>query len=152
MSDGSVTVGNPSWVTLNKTSGSIPPFTGTDTVTVTVKADGVQGLNIVALRFNTDCPSFPRQLREIRFTDAAWGPPCTVQCNTPFADADADGDVDLDDFGSFQQKYSGAGAINAFDLVARCFDHNNDTHIDATDFSSFVACANRANVPANPCP
>jgi len=62
-------------------------------------------------------------------------------CHDPFADADGDHDVDLNDFGAFQTCYTGnTGTI--VDLACRCFDHNGDNHINEMDFNAFNACAN----------
>ena len=69
-------------------------------------------------------------------------------CNDPFADADDDHDVDMDDFGAFQACYTGQT-----DLIAqsscRCFDRNGDNHVEEQDFNAFRNCANRAGLLAD---
>jgi hypothetical protein len=66
-------------------------------------------------------------------------------CNEPFADADGDSDVDMDDFGAFQLCYTGANP--GIGTLCGCFDRQKDDDIDAVDFNAFIECATRANVP-----
>jgi hypothetical protein len=65
-------------------------------------------------------------------------------CPMPFADVDHDGDVDQDDFGDFQLCYNGDGAVPT---GCACFDRNNDSKVNATDFTSFGNCWTGPNVP-----
>ncbi len=71
----------------------------------------------------------------------------TVVCSRPFADADRDGDVDMDDFAVFQGCYTGPGRRSSG--ACHCFDHSADGAIDATEFMAFKACASGPGVPAN---
>jgi hypothetical protein len=77
---------------------------------------------------------------------------CPLVCNVPFADSDADSDVDLDDFGAFQRCFTGpAGTV---DGDCRCFDRPEegfpagDGDVDQADFDAFINCASRAAVPS----
>lgn len=64
--------------------------------------------------------------------------PC-VQCNTPWADADGDSDVDVVDFGIFQSCLT----IGGTEILpgCECMDTNGDSGIDADDLANFAACA-----------
>jgi hypothetical protein len=80
---------------------------------------------------------------------------CGLTCSNPFADADNDNDVDLDDFAAFQRCYGGSGVVVSGDCI--CFDRpelpefpDGDGDVDLTDFNAFSACGSRANVPS-PC-
>lgn len=118
--------------------------------------------------------AYPPRIDLIRVTDAraddlnpgAAGPVTTEidgvivlpdlrECPTPFADADRDGDVDMDDFGAFQRCSSGTNLFNTSPECA-CFDRDGDGDADSSamfgelsDFDRFMLCATRANVPAN---
>ena len=73
-------------------------------------------------------------------------------CATPFADSDADGDVDQDDFNEFQACYTGPGPATVVGLC-RCFDQHagpNDPDVDEDDYGAFEACASGPDVPADP--
>ncbi len=67
-------------------------------------------------------------------------------CPRPFADADADGDVDQDDFGTFQTCYTGA-PTSGVPAGCECLNHNGDQGIDGSDFAEFDKCYTGANVP-----
>ncbi len=78
-------------------------------------------------------------------------------CNDPFADADADGDVDGVDFALFQLCSSGSG--NAYPTGAgfeycQCFDRDGvdgpDGDVDQGDFAAFAGCSSGPDVPADP--
>jgi hypothetical protein len=71
-----------------------------------------------------------------------------LDCNDPFADADEDGDVDMDDFGEFQLCFSGPDGNVA--AGCGCYDRNGDGHISQPDFEAWRLCASGAEVPANP--
>jgi hypothetical protein len=74
-----------------------------------------------------------------------------LPCNTPFADADADGDVDDEDFAVFQLCYTGAaGPIPTNPDYCGCLDRNNDTTINQNDFAAFEDCASGPDVPWAP--
>jgi hypothetical protein len=73
---------------------------------------------------------------------------CKPPCPQPFADRDADGDVDMLDFAELQRCYALAPAT--YDPTCECLDYNNDTHIDVNDVSMFVACGSGPGIPANP--
>ncbi len=62
-----------------------------------------------------------------------------TDCPDPFADADKDNDVDMDDFGGFQRCLSGFGGGIPFGCG--CFDHDHNISIDANDFTAFNGCA-----------
>lgn len=68
-------------------------------------------------------------------------------CGNPFADADRDGDVDMDDFGAFQRCYTGTGGTASGACI--CFARE-DTDVDDVDLSVFLNCATRAGVKAAP--
>jgi len=71
-------------------------------------------------------------------------------CNDPFADADADGDVDQDDFAKFQACFTGQGG--GVPEGCACFDREpigGDDDIDTLDFGVFEACASGPAIPAN---
>jgi hypothetical protein len=87
--------------------------------------------------------------------------PPFVPCSEPFADMDADGDVDQADFAIFQLCYTGALApgSNVLSLVCACADLGDDDNniipdrdgdIDAFDASAFESCATGPGIPANP--
>jgi hypothetical protein len=84
-------------------------------------------------------------------SSCALGDTCPIVCGVPFADDDADGDVDMDDFGAFQRCFSGEGAVVSGGC--QCFDRPEegfpagDDDVDQTDFTAFTNCASRANVP-----
>lgn len=65
--------------------------------------------------------------------------PCYVGCNWPFADADADGDVDQTDFGIFQTCFTITGAVLP-EPACHCFDRAGDEYIDAADLEQFMNC------------
>ncbi len=69
-------------------------------------------------------------------------------CNEPFADADGDSDVDVDDFGSFQRCFT--GAIGGASPNCACFDRQQDGDIDNFDFNAFSDCKTGANIPWEP--
>lgn len=64
-----------------------------------------------------------------------------------WADSDADGDVDIDDFGKFQACFTG-GQPTIPD-GCRCMDHVPGNGIDTADYDAFVACVTRSNVPTD---
>ncbi len=74
-------------------------------------------------------------------------------CSRPFADADADGDVDQADFAVWQTCFTGSGGtIPADPPYCRCFDRdspNGDGDIDLQDYVLFEACASGAGIPAS---
>jgi hypothetical protein len=72
-------------------------------------------------------------------------------CNTPFADADGDGDVDQNDFAGFQSCITLAGdPSGAFDSTAcGCFDRDGDQDVDHDDFVPFFLCGSGPAIPAD---
>ncbi|MGQ9651347.1 MAG: hypothetical protein ACUVXJ_14660 [Phycisphaerae bacterium] len=74
-------------------------------------------------------------------------------CSSPFADADADGDVDQVDFAVWQTCFTGSGGTFPADPpYCRCFDRdspNGDGDIDLQDYVLFEACASGPGIPAN---
>ncbi len=78
-----------------------------------------------------------------------WSPLTPPGCPNPFADYDADADVDQADFARFQLCYTGPTQP----IVAnecRCFDSNNDNYIDQIDAFAFEVCASGPGVAADP--
>jgi hypothetical protein len=69
-----------------------------------------------------------------------------ICCPDPFADADVDGDVDLDDFAALQT------CINPDTVPAgcECFNRDGDTDVDRLDFEAFQACATGSMIPFDP--
>ncbi len=65
-----------------------------------------------------------------------------------WADRDADGDVDADDFGGFQICYSGPGG--GVSGTCKCFNRDNDNDVDVDDLTAFTNCVTGANVPYGP--
>ncbi len=65
-----------------------------------------------------------------------------------WADRDADGDVDPDDFGGFQICYSGPGG--GVSGTCKCFNRDNDNDVDVDDLTAFTNCVTGANVPYGP--
>ncbi|MHC4442043.1 MAG: hypothetical protein ACYTF1_04675 [Planctomycetota bacterium] len=72
----------------------------------------------------------------------------TTCCPNPFADTDEDGDVDQDDFASFQICYTGSGG--GVPLNCECFNRDSDNDIDHEDYVKFQDCAGGPNIPATP--
>jgi len=77
-------------------------------------------------------------------------------CPTPWADADADTDVDQVDFGMWQACFSGNGKDHPDRKECKCFDRIDDTgaqggdgDIDITDFDWFASCYTGPAVPMN---
>lgn len=66
-------------------------------------------------------------------------------CPMPFADADHDGDVDLDDFGRLQTCLT--GTARGVPPGCGCFERNNNHGIDAGDIAAFMECVTGSNVP-----
>jgi hypothetical protein len=80
-------------------------------------------------------------------TDFSVTPFAFLLCKSPFADADGDQDVDMDDFGVFQTCYSGSDPRPSTPAYCFCFDRDTNSRIDETDFAAFTACATGAGVP-----
>jgi hypothetical protein len=76
----------------------------------------------------------------IRYLPARWGYESTP--NTPITipagrgDCDADGDVDLSDFGRFQLCF-GDGDSGRLPPDCRCVDYDGDNEVDLNDFAEF---------------
>jgi hypothetical protein len=71
------------------------------------------------------------------------------ECGVPWADADADSDVDLLDFAAWQScPQSGAPPADR----CLCFDRNGNHAVDGDDLASFAACLNAGgpDIPASP--
>jgi len=77
-------------------------------------------------------------------------------CYSPFADTDADGDVDQADFSVFQLCYTGeGGTIPLEPAYCDCFDVDGpggmpDGDIDQADLGHFEACASGPGIPDDP--
>lgn len=66
----------------------------------------------------------------------------TPACNVPFADTNTDGDVDQEDFGKFQECFSGdRQPLNSEDGYCTCLDRDLDGDVDQADFGAFQNCA-----------
>ncbi|MGB9626000.1 MAG: right-handed parallel beta-helix repeat-containing protein, partial [Phycisphaerae bacterium] len=64
-------------------------------------------------------------------------------CFAPPQDADGDGDVDLGDFGIFQDCFNGPNRSYKLDEAAcYCMDADHDADIDVADFLVFQSCFN----------
>ncbi len=72
---------------------------------------------------------------------------CCGRDSFVWADADADGDVDADDFGRFQGCYTGPDGPMPSDIECECFDRDHDDHVDGADYLEFVRCTTGADVP-----
>jgi hypothetical protein len=70
-------------------------------------------------------------------------------CGTPWADSDADGDVDLRDFAAFQACPPANGHMWEYCL---CLDHSGDETVDADDLGAFLDCLDTSgpDIPADP--
>lgn len=70
-------------------------------------------------------------------------------CNTPFADADGDGDVDQTDFAVVQACFTGnAPGPGVFDPVnCFCVDRDDDDDVDELDYGAFEDCATGPGIP-----
>jgi hypothetical protein len=69
-------------------------------------------------------------------------------CNTPWADAEGDGDVDQIDFAIFQTCFSGTGG--GILPGCKCMDITQDGSVDKNDFVRFALCASGPDIPAVP--
>ncbi|MGB9626646.1 MAG: choice-of-anchor L domain-containing protein, partial [Phycisphaerae bacterium] len=66
-----------------------------------------------------------------------------IACNCPPSDADGDGDVDIGDFGIFQDCFNGPNRPYKLDAdVCFCMDADHDADIDVADFLVFQSCFN----------
>jgi hypothetical protein len=74
-------------------------------------------------------------------------------CHDPFADIDADGDVDQQDFAEWQKCFTGED-VQEIQPLCGCFDRDNggvgDGDIDGDDLVAFEACSSAPEVPADP--
>ncbi len=72
-------------------------------------------------------------------------------CNTPWADADGDTDVDSEDFAQFQQCHTGVNPAGVLPAECNCFDRPepevSDGDVDQADFAKFRDCSTGADVP-----
>lgn len=68
-------------------------------------------------------------------------------CPRPFADQDADGDVDQVDFGFFQRCLTDGGG--ALDAQCACLDRDADGSLGAFDWDAFRACESGPSVPVD---
>ncbi|HOW69046.1 MAG TPA: hypothetical protein PKY77_00480 [Phycisphaerae bacterium] len=74
-------------------------------------------------------------------------------CNSPWADADGDSDVDQADFGVFQTCFTGSTPGGSLSTQCRCFDRAGERGaITGEDFSAFAACWTGPTIPSAACP
>jgi hypothetical protein len=133
-------------------------YAGTATI-VDPPGSGVANQPIGGIAINLDAAGVTNILG-VQIPSAGNSPgvdPCVIAaaikpCPTPFADADEDGDVDLDDHGLFQRCYTRDGNTAAFDaLNCVCFDRGvRDNNVDEFDYSEFLKCSTRSEVPWTP--
>jgi hypothetical protein len=71
-------------------------------------------------------------------------------CPQPRYDLDEDGDVDHQDFGIYQQCFTGNYNPADFSGICKCANSDGDDDIDSTDTAAFESCATGPNVPADP--
>ena len=72
--------------------------------------------------------------------------PC--KCSDPYADADADGDVDTADFGAFQRCYTAGSSGMAIPAECECFEKTGDGAITTDDLPAFAACGSGPGIGA----
>ncbi len=78
---------------------------------------------------------------------SAPNPDASLCCPIPWADSDADGDVDMTDFGKWQACFTeSTGQFN--EAGCKCFDRDYDRKVNAADLFKFQDCALGAGVPA----
>lgn len=70
-------------------------------------------------------------------------------CNDPFADADGDQDVDMEDFALLQRCLAIGEPIPTDPEYCRCFDRNFDSALNGADIGFFTACGSGPGVIAN---
>ncbi|HPU26516.1 MAG TPA: hypothetical protein PL151_03385 [Phycisphaerae bacterium] len=133
--------GNPydyAWLTLDKTGGGPVDDGQSDTVTVTVTNTVMEpGLYTAYLTFVDTCDPVATHTRRI-----------DMYLPGPFADADEDGDVDMNDFAAFQRCWTQADDPESTFDASKCgrFDQDGDSDVDEDDLSAFAACATGAEV------
>ncbi len=93
-----------------------------------------------------NCPSVWNRLQTDSDGDGM-GDAC--DCAAPWADADADGDVDLSDFAVWQSCPPTPAPLPE---TCQCFDRNGNRQYDAADLDAFAECLDASGpvVPANP--
>lgn len=74
--------------------------------------------------------------------------PVPQLCPAPFADGDADGDVDQADFGLLQACMT--DPCRAVSSDCACFDRDRDGTVSPGDLEAFMLCASGPMVPADP--
>jgi len=101
--------------------------------------DGILGMNFF---WNRDIV-FDPALDDSSFIHVA------TPLDLPYGDFDRDGDVDMNDFATFQVCLSGPDIpqLNPLCILA---DADGDEDIDQDDFGTFQLCLSGANVPADP--
>lgn len=73
-------------------------------------------------------------------------------CSVPWADADADGDVDSGDFGILQTCISSGMTLGEYPPYrCECFDSDSNGQIDGADLSAFAGCAAGPGVAVSGC-
>jgi hypothetical protein len=76
-------------------------------------------------------------------------------CNDPFADADNNGTVDLNDYAAWQRCYTGPTGTGFDAAECSCFDRDGDVDVDdgedgQSDLDAFINCASSHPIPADP--
>ncbi len=75
--------------------------------------------------------------------------PNVTCCPTHWPDKDADGDVDMDDYGAFQACLTGLPQPS-LEKPCQCYDRDHNNSVDELDFSAFVNCVTGPSVPYDP--
>ncbi len=164
------------WQTISVTPGQVYSFGGwfagggTNRVTIRLRDGGLAG-TILAETIVYDCTSScsAYDWTEDSVTAMAPGSVMTVEwhmsnatddsathadgltfvplCNVPFADADADGDIDGDDFAELQICLSGTDPLAS---GCECFDRDGNGMVNQADLSEFEDCGTGPTVLYNP--
>lgn len=82
------------------------------------------------------CDNCPGQPNPGQFDTDGNGTGDACQCNSPYADTDADTDVDQSDFGRLQMCLTGVEPI--YDESCLCLDNDHDGDVDGVDVLTFT--------------
>ena len=73
-----------------------------------------------------------------------------ARCPSFLPDHDLDGDVDITDFGWFQQCLTEEATDPPSILACECADFNNDGKVNQSDLPIFLQCLSGPDIPADP--